>query len=208
MTILPESPQSWRTARTAVKQGGLVAFPTDTVYGVGCDPYNPKAIDAIYEVKGRDRLKAIPLLLSGPDQLAKVTASVPPVAQKLAGRFWPGALTLVLLRQGGLPAELGGGDTIAVRVPDHAALREFIASCGGLLAVTSANLSGQPDALDADQAAAYLGAKVSLVVDGGATRGNVPSTVVDCVAEIPRILRPGALDPELLDYILRGRHEP
>jgi tRNA threonylcarbamoyl adenosine modification protein (Sua5/YciO/YrdC/YwlC family) len=208
MNILPESADTWQLARSAIEQGGLVVFPTDTVYGVGCDPYNTQAIDAIYDAKGRDRLKAIPLLLSGPEQLAKVTLDVPPVAQRLARHFWPGALTLVLLRQGGLPAELGGGDTIAVRVPDHAALREFIASCGGLIATTSANLSGEPDALDAIQAAAYLGTKVSLVVDGGATGGSTPSTVIDCVAERPRILRAGALDPELLDRVLSGSHEP
>lgn len=203
--VLPTSAEVWKEARSVIESGGLVVFPTDTVYGVGCDPYNVEAIEAIYAAKGREHQKAISLLLSDADQLEKAARSLPETARVLATRFWPGALTLVVPRQSSLPAELGGGDTIAVRVPDHDDLQAFIASCGGLIAATSANLSGQHDALDAQQAAAALGEKVALIVDGGATPGSVPSTVVDCLLDPPRILRAGALDPELLMSVLRGQ---
>jgi L-threonylcarbamoyladenylate synthase len=202
MRILSASPKAWEQALACVKRGELVVFPTDTVYGVGCDPFNVRAIDAIYEAKGRERQKAIPLLLSGADQLGAVSSELPEAAKLLASHFWPGALTLVVPQSASLPDELGGGDTIAVRVPDHAELRDFIAACGGLLAATSANQSGQRDAVNAQQAADYLGEHVALILDGGETPGNVPSTVVDCTSDPPRVLRAGALAPALLRQVL------
>jgi L-threonylcarbamoyladenylate synthase len=202
MPLLLTSPQAWEQALASVKRGELIVFPTDTVYGVGCDPFNVRAINAIYEAKGRERQKAIPLLLSGADQLGAVSSELSEAAKLLASRFWPGALTLVVPQSANLPAELGGGDTIAVRVPDHAELRGFIAACGGLLAATSANQSGQQDAVNAQQAADYLGEHVAIIIDGGETPGNVPSTVVDCTSGPPRILRAGALDPALLRQVL------
>jgi L-threonylcarbamoyladenylate synthase len=174
----------------------VVVFPTDTVYGIGCDPYCVPAILRIYEVKGRDFRKALPLLLSGVDQISSVASGQPRAARALGAAFWPGALTLVLPRAAKLPAELGGGETIAVRVPDHDSLRMLIARVGGAVAATSANISGQPDALDAAQAAEYFGDSVDLIVDGGRVRGGVPSTVVDCTVEPPVILRRGAHDSE------------
>jgi L-threonylcarbamoyladenylate synthase len=199
------APETWRIARLVIAGGGLVAFPTDTVYGVACDPYDPQAIDRLYEAKGRVRDKAIPLLLSGAKDVSKVARALPPVAARLGEQLWPGALTLVVPRAAALPEALGGGDTIAVRVPDHAELRGFLAACGGALATSSANLSGQPDALDATQAAAYLGEHVQLVVDGGLAAGGVPSTVVDCTVDPPRVLRAGAIDPERVQSILESR---
>jgi L-threonylcarbamoyladenylate synthase len=202
MQILRASEYAWSQALAHVKRGDLIAFPTDTVYGVGCDPFNRAAIEAIYTAKGRERQKAIPLLMSGPEMLSAAARWMPAAAKTLAFRFWPGALTLVVPRGDGLPYELGGGDTIAVRVPDHAELRQFIAACGGLIAATSANLSGEPDAVSAQQAADYLGNHVAVVINGGETAGNVPSTVVDCTSDPPRILRAGALDPALLKQAL------
>lgn len=185
--------RAWELALSIVQAGGIIAFPTDTVYGVGCDPYNKGAIARIYRAKGRDRQKALPLLLSGTESLPLVARQLPTSAEALGARFWPGALTLVVHRRAELPEELGGGDTIAVRVPDHAELRAFIAQCGGALAATSANLSGEPDALDAIQAHASLGERVDLIIDGGRVRGGVPSTVVDCTVQPPAILRVGAI---------------
>ena len=170
-----------------------MVFPTDTVYGIGCNPYNPDAIARIYDVKGRAAQKAIPLLLADVACLDQVATSVPQAAMRLGEQFWPGALTIVVPRRPELPDILSEGPTVAVRVPDHDALRELIRRCGGAIAATSANLSGQPDATDAAAARQYLGDRVELVIDGGTTRGGVPSTVVDCTQHPPRVLREGAI---------------
>jgi len=187
------SNEAWEQAAKIIASGGLVAFPTDTVYGVGCDPYNVEAIDRLYRAKARDRLKAIPLLLAGSEQVEEVVTSVPAAAARLGAAFWPGALTLVVPRNPRLPVELGGGETIAVRVPDHPELRQFLLACGGAVAASSANLSGEPDAVDAQQAAAYLEERVELIVDWDITAGGVPSTVVNCTVDPPAILREGAI---------------
>lgn len=177
-----------------------MVFPTDTVYGVGCDPRNVAAIERIYAAKGREHTKALPLLLSSSSRVVDVAQDLSAEGGVLGATFWPGALTLVIKRRSGLPEELGGGDTVAVRVPDHAWACEFIELCGGALAVTSANLSGMPDPLDADQASRYLGSAVDLIVDGGSSGGAVPSTVVDCTVLPPRLLRQGAIvESRLLD---------
>ena len=196
MNVLTESRVAWERAAEALRSGGLVVFPTDTVYGVGCDPRDREAIERVYQAKGREHTKAIPLLLSDVSHLRDVASQVPEAARALGGDFWPGALTLVVWRAEGLPAELGGGDTIAVRVPNHEGLRGFIELCGGAVAATSANLSGQPDATDPVQAADYLGSAVDLIVDGGPSGGSVPSTVVNCTVSPPRILRVGAISVE------------
>ncbi len=202
MMALKMSREAWEKARQVLASGGLVAFPTDTVYGLGCDLRNVEAIERIYQVKGRPAHKALPLLLAGAEHLHKVVNNVPPVAAALGEAFWPGALTLVLPSRGDLPAELGGGRTIGVRVPDHGELRSFIESCGGAIASTSANLSSQPDALDAQQAAAYLGDGVQLIIDGGYAPGGIPSTVIDCTADPPRLLREGPLLPAAVSAII------
>jgi L-threonylcarbamoyladenylate synthase len=193
MPVLPASPQTWKLARLVVAGGGLVAFPTDTVYGVGCDPYNLNAIEKLYGAKGREREKALPLLLAGVEECARVAGDLPEPARRLGSTYWPGALTLVVPRAPGLPVELGGGNTIAVRVPAHDKLRAFIGACGGALASSSANLSGRPDARTAQQVMQYFADNVDLIVDGGETPGGVPSTVVNCVTDPPRVLREGAI---------------
>lgn len=198
MRIMPANRETWEDAAGIIKRGGLVVFPTDTVYGVGCDPYNVAAIGRVYEAKGRSLLKALPLLLSDASQVGKVARELPEVARRLGEAFWPGALTLVVWRDSRLPVQLGGGDTIAIRVPNHDDLRALIERCGGAVAATSANLSGQPDATDAAQAAAYLGAYVDLVLDGGTTAGGVPSTLVDCTVNPPTILRAGTISREAI----------
>jgi L-threonylcarbamoyladenylate synthase len=188
--------QAWELARRILAEGRLVVFPTDTVYGIACDPYNVGAIARVYEAKRRPAQKALPLLLSGVHRIGDVALSIPDCARRLGEAFWPGALTLVVPRKPTLPQALSGGDTIAVRVPDHDQLRAFIESFGGAVAATSANISGQPDALDARQAADYFGDSVDLIVDGGPAAGGVPSTVVNCTADPPQILRVGALSEE------------
>lgn len=207
MPIVKATTEAWQQAREVIEGGGLVAFPTDTVYGLGCDPYNVRAIERLYEAKGRDSSKALPLLLSGVHRITDVATGLPATATVLAERFWPGALTLVVGRQPSLPEELGGGESIAVRVPRHEQLRDFLEMCGGALAVSSANLSGQPDALDATQAAAYLEGRVDLIVDGGGSPGGVPSSVVDCTLPVPRLLREGAITEEEIRAALAAWEE-
>jgi L-threonylcarbamoyladenylate synthase len=196
------SDAAWSLALDAIRNGEVVAFPTDTVYGLGCDPYNTEAILKIYQAKGRDMQKALPLLLSGADSLDSVAEHLPKAAHSLARAFWPGALTLVVPRRDTLPEALGGGSTIGVRVPNHDELRRFISLCGGALAATSANLSGQPDALDAEAVARYFGDDVRIVIDGGPAQAGVPSTVVDCTATPPAILRVGFIPEQRIRDIL------
>lgn len=191
-----ESQNTWDAAAKIVSSGGLVVFPTDTVYGIGCDPRNVDAIEGVFDAKSRSHLKALPLLLADVSVVAMIADGSNRVAEALGRAFWPGALTIVLPKSADLPTELGGGDTIAVRVPDHDGLRYLIGQCGGAIAATSANISGLPDAVNAEQAAGYLEDKVRLIVDGGQTRGGVPSTVVNCSIEPPVILRHGAISDE------------
>ncbi|MEO6458275.1 MAG: L-threonylcarbamoyladenylate synthase [Chloroflexia bacterium] len=200
--IKPAVSPNWEEAAEAVRAGGVVAFPTDTVYGIGCNPFDVSAIRAIYRLKGRSSTKALPLLLSGPDQLVRVAKRLTPSASLLGSRFWPGALTIVIGRNLDLPPELSGDDTIAVRVPNHEQLRAFLAACGGFLAVTSANPSGQPDARSAQEVAAYFPSGLALVVAGGRSPGGRPSTVIDCSKEETVLLRHGAISLDNIEQAL------
>jgi L-threonylcarbamoyladenylate synthase len=186
-----------------LRAGGLVAMPTDTVYGVGVALETPDGLPRLFAAKERPIDRAIVLLVADPEQAASVGV-LSPAARLLAERFWPGGLTLVLPQAQGarLPAVLTGGvATIGVRLPGHACPRE-LAGALGPLPVTSANLSGHPDARDASEVLAQLGDRIDLVLDGGPTRGGVPSTVVDCSSVTPRLLRAGAIDPASLASVL------
>lgn len=175
-------------------QGGIVAFPTDTVYGVGADVRRPEAIAALYKVKRRPLTKAIPVLLAQTEDLPDVAQDVPVSAWQLAERYWPGPLTLVLRRAASLsPVLTGGGPTVAVRVPDHQIVRALITGLQAPLAATSANISGWPSPVTADDVLAQLAGRIALLLDDGPCPGGTPSTVVDLTAEPPRILRPGPI---------------
>ncbi len=177
-----------------LKAGGLVAFPTDTVYGVGADAFQPRAVERIYEVKGRPLAKAIPLLIDNAENLHMVAGHIPEVAWALAKRFWPGALTVVLHRKPEVPDIVtGGGATIAVRVPDHSFALGLIRAAGGVLAATSANLSGCPDPTTAGEVMGYLESRIGLVLDGGRCPGGIPSTVIDLTKTPPSVVRLGAI---------------
>ncbi|MGB8648072.1 MAG: L-threonylcarbamoyladenylate synthase [Anaerolineae bacterium] len=177
-----------------LEQGEVIALPTDTVYGVAADGLNPDAIEKLYAVKKRSRDKAIPLLLASAEDLALVVAEAPRGARVLAERFWPGALTLVVRARENLPAILrAGGNSVAVRVPDHPTPRALAQTLGRPLAATSANLSGGRDPSTAQEVLDQLDGRLPLVLDGGRVGGGVPSTVVDFSVEPPRVLRIGAL---------------
>jgi L-threonylcarbamoyladenylate synthase len=202
--LLSANEESWELAAAALRRGDLVVFPTDTVYGVGCNPYDVSALDKIYIAKGRPQSKAIPLLLAGTSILSAVAGRLTRQAEVLGQRFWPGALTLVIERKDDLPPQLGTGNTIAVRVPAHLELRSLLADCGGALAVTSANRSGEPDALSVQEAFSYLGQSVAIYIDGGSSGGSRPSTVVDCSGESIRLLREGAISAAEIQRALEG----
>ena len=188
-------PQALGRALETLQAGGMVAFPTDTVYGLGALIQIPESIQALYAVKGREAAKAIPVLLSSPDELDWVAQSVSPMARRLADRFWPGPLTLVVPKHPDLPAELSSYATIGVRMPDHpVALALFRVT--GPLAVTSANRSGEASSVTAQEVVVQLGGRIELILDGGQTPGRISSTVVDCSGHAPLILRQGPISLE------------
>lgn len=179
-------PSIVRRAAAVLREGGLVVFPTETVYGLASDP-DPDCIQSIYEAKGRDENKPVAFFIRSTDQVRELGAALPPPAKRLAEAFWPGALTLVL------PAE--GGDWIGFRYPDHPLPIALLEARGRPLAVTSANRSGEPAAMDGDQARQALQGRVRLLLDGGPVTGGVPSTVIRAGRTgDPEILREGALD--------------
>ena len=184
-----------------LQQGGLVAFPTDTVYGLGAFISLPQAIDKIFVVKGRDTAKAIAVLLGSPAALPQVTSTMSPAAQRLAQRFWPGALTLVVGRRPDLPANLSPTPTIGVRMPDHP-LALALLNRAGPLAVTSANLSGAANTQTAQEVFEQLHGRIPLILDGGRTPGGAPSTVVDCTSPELPVLRSGPITAEQIRAVV------
>ena len=197
--IVPDNHATREEAIGLLRQGAVVAIPTDTVYGIAADLALPDAIERLFAAKSRPPEKAVALLLASAGQ-ASTLGVVPDAARILADRFWPGGLTLVLRTRDDVtlpPVLAGGAATVGVRVPDHGAPRTLAAALGPLPA-TSANRSGEPEAGDAQEVAAALGDAVALVLDGGPAHGGVASTVVDCTTDRPRILRVGGLDAALL----------
>ena len=174
--------------------GGLVAYPSDTVYGLGAAAGDAGAVERVFAVKGRDSGKALSLLLADAADLAPLCAELPFLARVLAQRYWPGPLTLVLR---GSPAfqsaALGGGDTVAVRVPDHPFLRELIRALGEPVTGTSANASGRSACRSAQEVELELGDAVDLVIDGGPSAAGPESTVVSLTGSLPVVLREGAI---------------
>ena len=192
--MLPDDASGRAEAIDVLRHGGIVAMPTDTVYGVGVALDAAEGLPRLFAAKDRPLDRAIVLLVADIEQAATVGVMTR-AALTLAERFWPGGLTLVLAQtpNAALPAVLtGGAATIGVRLPDHESPRALAAALGPL-PVTSANVSGEPAAATADEAMDQLGARIDLILDGGPARGGVPSTVVDCSAERPSILRAGAI---------------
>lgn len=203
--LLPDDASGRAAAVAALRAGGIVAVPTDTVYGVGVALDSPDGLPRLFAAKDRPLDRAIVLLVADLAQAGTVGV-LSPAARALAERFWPGGLTLVLSQvpEAGLPAVLTGGThTIGVRLPAHDCPRTIARELGPL-PVTSANVSGRPDARDADEVLAQLGDRVDLILDGGRARGGIPSTVVDCSGDLARVLRVGAVDPLELAAVLDG----
>jgi L-threonylcarbamoyladenylate synthase len=200
--ILPaEDPEAQSQAFKVLLRGGLVAFPTDTVYGIGALAFNASAVRSIYAAKDRPLEKAIPVLIADAADLAKVTMKVSVAAARLAAHFWPGPLTLIVLKHPDLPETVSAMPTVGVRVPDHPVTRALLRAAGPM-AVTSANLSGQPSPNTAQEVFAQLGGRIALIMDGGKTAGGVPSTVVDCVQAEPRMVRLGPVSKDEIWNVL------
>ncbi len=181
-------------AASVVKSGGLVVYPTDTVYGLGCDPLNGSAVDRVFEAKGRES-KPLPVLCSTAEAALRVV-DLAPAALALAERHWPGALTIVATLRIQVPRRLDQGTgTLGVRVPGSPGCRELVAACGGVLTGTSANISGRPSCRTADEAAAQLGGSVDVILDGGRLEG-LESTVVRVTGNDVIVLRQGPVRVE------------
>ncbi len=177
-----------------LKTGGVIVFPTDTLYGLGADPFSSPALERVCSIKGRPPGMALPLLVSGWEQASLVARRLPEAGAALAGKFWPGALTLVLPKCPQVPDLItGGGDTVAVRMPDHEVPLALACELGGPITGTSANRSGGPDLLTVQALEAELGGQVDYIISSPAALGGIPSTVVDITGKAPRLVREGAL---------------
>jgi L-threonylcarbamoyladenylate synthase len=175
-----------------VQEGGLIAFPTDTVYGVAADPFNAKALQKIYAAKQRPDEKALPALIGGLEQLGQLVGTVDHSVYKVALTFWPGALTLILPKRADVPEELSPYPTIGIRMPNLAFTLALLKQTGPL-ATTSANRSGASNPTTAEDVLDQLGSEIDLVLDGGPTAGSMASTVVDLTEPEIKILREGPI---------------
>ena len=190
-------------ATETLRSGGVVAFPTDTVYGVGADPFQPEAVRKLYEIKGRPIDKPIPILVGSVDDVQRVAQNLPPIFGQLAEQFWPGALTLIVEAKA-LPSEVtAGGHTVGVRMPDHPLALALLQRYGGAIATTSANKSDEPPATSAAEVRTELGELVGVILDGGQTATRVASTVLDLSVLPPVILRRGGISMDQLSPFMR-----
>ncbi len=191
--IKSDNPVALPHAVDVLKNGGLVAFPTDTVYGLAAIPSSVESIERLYAVKNRESTQAIAILLSSPAELEEVSVKPGKTAKDLASRFWPGPITLIVPRHPDLPDILSPNSTIGVRVPDHALALDLL-RLAGPLGVTSANISGQENTNTAQEVMQQLNGRIHLVIDGGKSPGSIPSPVVDCTTPDPVILRAGPIN--------------
>lgn len=187
-----------------LRGGGVIAFPTDTLYGLGADVFSTTAVNRVFAIKSRPAGMALPVLLGSMKDLRKVALTIPETGQELINAFWPGPLTLVLKRSTNLPpAVVGGGDTVAVRMPDHPIAMAIAKGLDGPITGTSANTSGDADLLTGEELDRTLGDKVDLVVKSGPTPMGSASTVVDLTGDTPTVLRVGKLELAMIQTVCK-----
>ena len=187
-----------------IAEGELVAFPTDTVYGLGGDALDPDASRKIYAAKGRPSDNPLIVHIAEFDDMKRVAREVPEQARKLADAFWPGPLTMIVWKSDAVPeATTGGMQTVAVRMPNHPVALELIRRSGCLIAAPSANTSGRPSPTEAQHVAEDLSGKIAMILDGGPVGIGIESTIIDLTEEKPMILRPGYITPEMLSEVLQ-----
>lgn len=199
---LVNTPEIQEAARV-LREGGLVAFPTETVYGLGANGLDSAAVAGIFAAKGRPADNPLILHIADAEALVQIAPEVPPLARRLGQAFWPGPLTMVLPKGPAVPyVTTGGLDTVAVRMPAHPVALALLSAAGVPVAAPSANISGRPSPTEAAHVAADLAGKVDIILDGGPTSVGVESTVLDCTGPVPVILRPGGVSKEALEEIL------
>jgi L-threonylcarbamoyladenylate synthase len=185
----------------ALKAGETVSFPTDTVYGLGVDPFNISAIIKLFEAKGRDYNKAIAILVGNTKQVNLIAEMISDSAQKLIDSFWPGGLTVIVPKKKSVPDLLSSNQSIGIRMPDHPITLQILNEFGPL-ATSSANVSGKQNPISAGDVYKQLNGRISLILDGGTCPGGIPSTVVDCLGEKTQVLRNGAIDFKKIESLL------
>lgn len=193
-----ESDLRIKSAVDCLKFGGIIAIPTDTVYGLGADPFNADAVQKLYTLKGRPEEKPIPLVLGSVKDVEKVAQNLPGFFFYLTERFWPGGLTIIVQSKDLLPQLTAGGTTVGLRIPNQPLLLKILREFGGPLAITSANLSGQPAATSPQEFGQELSSKIDFIVDDGQTPGPIPSTVYDISVSPPQVCREGVISSETL----------
>lgn len=192
-----------REAGQIIKEGGLAAFPTETVYGLGADALNPEASRKIYAAKGRPSDNPLIVHIADMKSLDRIAEEIPEKAKKLAEKYWPGPLTMIFKKTEEVPYETTGGlDSVAVRMPSHPVALELIRHAGGYVAAPSANTSGRPSPTLAEHVAEDLGDQIPIILDGGMVGIGLESTIVDFTEEIPMILRPGYLNRQMLESVI------
>lgn len=197
------NPEGIAQAGSIIRQGGLVAFPTETVYGLGGDALNPESAKKIYAAKGRPSDNPLIVHICRMEDMEKIAANVSEEARKLANAFWPGPLTMILPKADCVPAETTGGlSTVAVRFPGHPAAQAFIEASGGFVAAPSANLSGRPSPTKARYVMEDMDGRIDMIIDGGDVEIGLESTIVDLTGDTPMILRPGHITQEMLTDVL------
>ena len=205
VTVDKEKPdlQVMRMAGEILRKGGLVAFPTETVYGLGGDGLNAGSSKKIYAAKGRPSDNPLIIHIADLESLEKIVKSVPPKAKLLAEKFWPGPLTMIFSKSSRVPYETTGGlESVAVRMPSHPVALAIIREGGGYIAAPSANTSGRPSPTRAEHVCEDLTGKIDMIVDGGAVGIGLESTIVDFTEEVPVILRPGYINQEMIQEVI------
>lgn len=190
--LATDDPKAIPTAKNIIQNHGIIAFPTDTIYGVAADAFSPEGIQKIYQAKERPEEKALPVLIGDLSQLDKLVLYISDHVRRIAVAFWPGALTLILPKGPNIPPDLSPYPTIGIRMPDHAFTLKLLQETGPL-ATTSANISGGPNPTSAQIVEEQLGGRVDLILDGGPTPGPTASTVIDTTTPELKVLREGPI---------------
>lgn len=192
--IISQTPESVSQISETISRGGVIAFRTDTFYGLGADPFNRDAVRKITQLKGREEQNPILIVISGSDQIRRLIAEPTADFNTLASLFWPGPLTLIGRAAAEVPEEITAGTgTVGVRLPDDDNVRALVRACGGVLTATSANPAGKAPAKTAQEVSDYFGEVLELMVDGGPARTDLPSTVVDASDTEPKLVREGVI---------------